>query len=121
MIDHRRRAAKAARRRRTLRERAAAWDTAALAVLCDALAGPVRVGGELLMALRPKGGEWPQDVTSWDRRVCAAGVRAFVRPSCPHPWPAGEGGLGGRWTLVEEIRPGLRVRRGIEVCWPDDN
>jgi len=45
------------------------------------------------------------DATEFDREVCRAGVKRFVRRGTPADHP---------WGLVEvlELSPGLRVRRG---------
>jgi hypothetical protein len=73
----------------------------------------------LVPVVRPKGNVWPADPNVFDRAVCAAGVKWYVRPASP----AGEGrptvsagaGRTTDWVLVEEMQPGARCRLGLHL------
>jgi hypothetical protein len=56
------------------------------------------------------------DFMDVDRDGCAAGCKAFVRPTTPSDrtvQPAGREGRLGPTLLVTEVAPGIRIRRSI--------
>ena len=51
-----------------------------------------------------------EDFRAFDRRICAGGLKRFVRPAFPaESFPA------VRWILVEELAPGIRRRRSFQI------
>jgi hypothetical protein len=71
-----------------------------------------------------------EDNMDFDRAVCAAGVKRFVRRSMPSDAPGSGRPLDptipvpqvnpGDWLIVLEIQEGLRVKQTIRVAWLKD-
>jgi hypothetical protein len=83
--------------------------------------GEVILAGGLVPFLRPAHGWVPgpgRDVTDWDRAVCASGTTCYVRPFVPGELPIVGAGAEGAYVLVQQIGPGLRVRRAVRVMFP---
>jgi hypothetical protein len=81
--------------------------------LCELL-GEVQVRSGLVAILRPKGGAWPDEITEFDRQVCAAGLKVFIRAAASDEWPVEvlpPGYKPAAWVLVREIVPGERCRQ----------
>jgi hypothetical protein len=80
---------------------------------------PVLMNGLPVCVLRPKSSyQLPaEDDMDFDRRICAAGVKDYVRPRFPEDWRANGKPLDVEeaWVLVEELRPGMRTRRPATV------
>jgi hypothetical protein len=61
---------------------------------------------------------------AFDKAVCAAGIKEFVRPRHPAdtaPLRPEDAGPEYRYTWVKELAPGLRVKRFIRLAWPGQN
>jgi hypothetical protein len=83
--------------------------------------GEVALAGGLVPFLRPARGWAPgpgQDITDFDKRVCASGTTCFLRPFGPGEPPIVGAGAEGAYVLVQQIGPGLRVRRAVRVMFP---
>jgi hypothetical protein len=105
------------RRRRQMADLRRGVDVAALDALSEC-GGFVAAGGTLVPLLRPK--DPGLDQMEFDRRVCAAGVKAFVRVRLADDFPPGVE-PPGEYTLVRECAPGVRLRCDVAVCWPGRN
>jgi hypothetical protein len=88
----------------------------------DALAlcgGFVRDADQLLVVLRPR--DVLTDQMDFDREICAAGVKCFIRPILlnENMGPEKQGATG--YMKVTELTPGVRAR--LETCcvWPENN
>ncbi len=97
--------------------------------LCGAA---VEMDGRLILTIRPKAdcSTADFDQMEFDRTVCAAGLKRFIRPCMPSDQPdptqqisgppmAGNMGFEAGWVLVEEQSPGIRFRRGVDLFHPD--
>lgn len=56
------------------------------------------------------------DHAGFDRALCLAGCRMFVRKRRHDDWPEGLGPVVGGHVLVEEVIPGVRKRRPLMVA-----
>jgi hypothetical protein len=111
------RAARQRRRRRQMADLRRGVDVAALHAVSEC-GGFVDAGGRPVPLLRPK--DPGIDQMEFDRRVCAAGVKAFVRVRLADDFPPGVEPPGG-YTLVRECASGVRLRCDVAVCWPGRN
>lgn len=77
--------------------------------------GDDQLGSEPLPVLDPIGE--PTGHLAFDRAVCSAGLRAFIRPRFPDDWPDIEGRAQPieTHTFVREVKAGFRIRR--PVCY----
>lgn len=83
--------------------------------------GFVRMGEELVVVVRPRG--TCRNHMAFDRRVCAAGLRRFVRRVLPDDTPAdapADCRFRTDWLLVTEAASGVRTRMEVECHWPTD-
>jgi hypothetical protein len=80
-------------------------DIAALAALCERV-GYISVGGRPVLGIEPIG-EWDDD-TEFDRRMFAAGLRAYVRRPL-----SSETYFRGNFVCVASLEDGNRMRAGI--------
>lgn len=84
--------------------------------------GSVWLDGEIVPLTRPRAEHGVPHHMDFDRRVCAAGVKRFVRPLLPsdeEARPPGVPGFDSDWILVAECEPGVRERRGVSVTRVD--
>jgi hypothetical protein len=82
--------------------------------------GVANIEGERVPVVLPL--EDLEDHTEFDRQICAAGLKRFLRPLAPsdQPDPAGVYGpeaprFTGSHILVHELTEGVRGRAGIQL------
>jgi hypothetical protein len=98
--------------------------------------GSIAFGGEPYLVLEPRRAY--DDHADFDSAVCRAGLKRFVRPRMDSDWSCDgipidpETGKPDPtitrpqideamppYTVVVEVRPGIRARRGIAIEWND--
>ena len=94
------------------------------------LIGSIRVGEEVYPLIEPRGPV--DDHMTFDRAVCSAGFKSFVRPFLESDLATGRATLGGRpisdeelaeineemrcpYILVHHVADGIRTRIGLQV------
>jgi hypothetical protein len=121
-------------RRRRKKSRTIPWDRiggTALNAVALFRTAPVLIDGERLFVLMPKG-DWRSgrfDHMEFDQAVCAAGLKAFVRPVMPSDQPNPLRRVSGPliplddmrikagWLRVTELSPGVRMREEVTIAW----
>lgn len=97
-------------------------DVDALNGLCEVRQGHVVDGAGLpLLVVRPRDDVWPADVCEFDRAVCAAGLKRFIRPVASGEWPSEAPVRCPGFILVEEVALGIRWRMEISIHNPGVN
>ena len=88
--------------------------------------GRILVENRLVMLIKPYEdmpgvGEMTQ--MDFDREICAAGLPEFIRPVMAEDWPdevMNDPKTPG-CVLVQEQKRGIRIRRAVDVIFPDHN
>jgi hypothetical protein len=83
--------------------------------------GEVILAGGLVPFLRPARGWVPgsgEDITDFDKQVCASGTTCYVRPFGPGESRIPGAGAKGAYILVRQLAPGLRIRQGVWIMFP---
>jgi hypothetical protein len=117
------------RRRRNRSHPRPDYDVEALALIA-CCKGTISLDGEALPLIHPLG-LW-LDITDFDRQVCAARLKVFIRPVAPSDLPDPDRIVRGdpaiveamkkdwspdKYVLVREAAPGIRSRLGISVAF----
>ncbi len=92
-------------------------DIKALAAICD-FGGMIHIEGDGVPLLLPDG---EPDQMDFDKAACAAGLKKFLRPMLPSDGPVATGNPGATHVIVEEMKPGARLRRPAKVMMNDRN
>ena len=74
-----------------------------------------------MLLIFPKAGfrEADRPHEDFDRAVCLAGVKEFVRPRLPSDsWGLPSGAALGEFMLVREIKRGVRLRTDVNLALP---
>src|SRR5262245_59502185 len=81
--------------------------------------GGLAGGPVLLIFPRAEWTEPDRPHEDFDRAVCLAGVKEFIRPRLPSDTCGlPDVGVLGQWMFVREIRPGVRLRTDVTLALP---